>query len=364
MLRKSVTLSLQEKIELIKKSGKKVFSLSNPSFNAKNLKETNLNYFNLQGNLTGEEELKKIAKNYFFKDWENINKAKHNILITNGAKAALYCVFRGLTNQNNKNICVINPNWPTYLDLIKLCNAKPFFYNTYLNERFNLNLPKLKKYLIKHKIKILVLTTPNNPTGKIIENSTLNELIQICSLLKCYLVIDESFSSYLFNQKKIILKKKFSSEYLILINSFSKNFHLQGLRLGAILCFKNLFKIFANIHIAVNGAPNSTAQQIVINHKKNILNNKKINIAKKLKIVTNFFKSKNVHFYQPDGSFYLFPKIKNLKNFIDNSEKNGLFYLSGTAFGNLYKDYYRFCFEKKTNELNSILKIMDKHELY
>ena len=364
MLRKSITLSLQEKTELIKKSGKKVFSLSNPTFNAKNLKKINLNYFNLQGKLTGEEELKEIAKNYLFNDWKNINKTKHNILITNGAKAALYCVFRGLTNQNNKNICVINPNWPTYVDLIKLCDAKPFFYNTYLNENFDLNLLKLKKYLIKHKIKILVLTTPNNPTGKIIDNSTLNELIQICSLLKCYLVIDESFSSYFFNVKETILKKNFSSEYLILINSFSKNFHLQGLRLGAILCFKNLLKVFENIHIAVNGAPNSPAQIIIIKNKKNILNNEKISTAKKLNIVTNFFKSKNVDFYQPDGSFYLFPKIKNLKNFVENSEKNGLFYLSGSAFGNLYKNHYRFCFEKKTNELNSILKIMDKHDLY
>ena len=49
--------------------------------------------------------------------------------------------------------------------------------------------------------------------------------------------------------------------------------------------------------------------------------------------------------------FILFPKIKNLKNFLDNSEKKGLFYLSGSAFGNIYKDHYRFCLKKKLMNL-------------
>ena len=364
MLRKSVTLSLQEKISFINKSGKQAFSLSNPSFNPKNLKNINLKYFNLQGNLSGDQRLKDIAKIHLFEDWQNIDKLKHDILITNGAKAALYCVFKGLINQNQKNICVINPNWPTYVDLIKLCNAKPFFYNTHLKDNFNINLQKLKKFIINHKIRILILTNPNNPTGKIIKNNTINELIKICTALKCYLVIDESFSLYFFNEKELFIKKELSSKYLIIINSFSKNFHLQGLRLGAILSVKNLLAIFTNIHIAINGAPSSIAQNIVIDHKKNALKLHKSGTLSNLKIVTNFLKSKNVQFYKPDGSFYLFPKIKNLKNFLNNSEKRGLFYLSGSAFGNKYKDHYRLCFEKKTNELNSILKIMDKYELY
>ena len=61
MLRKSVTLSLQEKISFINKSGKQAFSLSNPSFNPKNLKNINLKYFNLQGNLSGDQRLKDLT---------------------------------------------------------------------------------------------------------------------------------------------------------------------------------------------------------------------------------------------------------------------------------------------------------------
>ena len=193
MIRKSLTLSLQEKIEQRRQLGKKVFSLSNPSFNPKKLNKIYLKNFNLQGKLTGETKLKEIAKNTLFNDWQIKNNKLNKVLITSGAKAALYCIFRGLIEMNQKNICVINPNWPTYFDIINLANGKPYVFNTYLKDNLNLDLEKLEHTIIKNKINILFLKTPNNPTGKIIDNLTLNKLISICSKLKCYLVIDESF---------------------------------------------------------------------------------------------------------------------------------------------------------------------------
>ena len=62
MIRKSLTLSLQEKIEQRRQSGKKVYSLSNPTFNSKTLNKISLRSYNLQGKLTGEQKLKKIEK--------------------------------------------------------------------------------------------------------------------------------------------------------------------------------------------------------------------------------------------------------------------------------------------------------------
>ena len=361
MIRKSLTLSLQEKIENRKQSGKQVFSLSNPSFNPKKLNKIDLVNFNLQGKLTGETKLKEIAKNTLFHDWQIKKNNSNKILITSGAKAALYCVFRGLIERNQKNICIINPNWPTYFDIIQLANGNPYNFNTYLKDDFNLDLEKLKNTIIKNKINILVLTTPNNPTGKIIDSLTLNKLILLCSKLKCYLVIDESFSSYYFEMKKRLVSKNFNNKYTILVNSFSKNFHLQGLRLGAILCSEKLFDIFSNIHIAINGAANYVSQQIIIKNKNKIL--KENNIHKKLQMVTNYLDSKNVRYYKPDGSFYIFPEIKNKKIFKSATMKNGLFYLEGSAFGNIYKNYYRFCFEKKIDELQLILNIMEENDI-
>ena len=73
MIRKSLTLSLQEKIEQRRQSGKKVYSLSNPTFNSKTLNKVSLRSYNLQGKLTGEQKLKKIAQDYLFNNFIIVN---------------------------------------------------------------------------------------------------------------------------------------------------------------------------------------------------------------------------------------------------------------------------------------------------
>ena len=80
--------------------------------------------------------------------------------------------------------------------------------------------------------------------------------------------------------------------------------------------------------------------------------------------VSNFLISKEIEFYKPDGSFYIFPKIKYYSNFIKNCNKNGLFFLKGDLFGKKYKNYYRLCFEKTNKELDKILNIMNKNHLF
>ena len=80
MIRKSLTLSLQEKIEQRRQSGKKVYSLSNPTFNPKNLNKISLKNYNLQGMLTGEKELKEIAQDYLFNNWRIKNKSKNKMI--------------------------------------------------------------------------------------------------------------------------------------------------------------------------------------------------------------------------------------------------------------------------------------------
>ena len=358
-MRKSVTLSLQENIEKMRSQKKFAVSLSNPSFDPKELKKISIKNFNMQGKLSGHEKVISLAEKKLLKNWI-INK-NNKTLITNGAKAGLYCIFKTIAGKNNKNFAIINPNWPTYVDLIDLCNSKSFFFDTQMKDDYEIDFLKLNKFLSTNKIKLLVLSSPNNPSGKIYDTKAITNLIKICQSNKCYLVIDESFSSHTFNKKLFDKPINLNSKYVIIVNSFSKNFHLQGLRLGIIHASKKLIERFTNIHIAVNGAPNTVSQYIIYS-KKELLTAP--NIKDKMSLVANFLKSKNVNFYTPDGSFYLFPQIKNKKKFSQLANKNGLFFLEGREFGNSYKGFYRFCFEKNKSELKKIIKIMEKHEIY
>lgn len=364
MVRKSVTLSLQEKIEKIRAKKGIAFSLSTPTFVPKVIKNPNLKKFNIQGTLSGEKKLINLAKKYLFYNWKIKNTNQIELLITSGAKAALYCIFKVIGDRfKQKHFGIVNPNWPTYIDLIKISGAKSFFFNTTLKNNYEIDLNSITKFIKKNNLKILIISSPNNPSGKIYETNTIKKLINICEENKCYLVIDESFSLYIFREEFKRTYIAYESKYLILVNSFSKNFHLQGLRLGVILASKSLIEEFANIHIAINGAPNNLSQKLIINNSESLLNI--VDIKKKMNFVSNFLSSKGVEYYKPDGSFYLFPKILNKKKFRNLSTKKGLFYLDGKYFGSkIYNGYYRFCFEKKQTELKKIINIMNRYEIY
>lgn len=364
MIRKSVTLSLQEKIDKVRVRRGYGLSLSTPTFVPKSIKNISLKKFNIQGNLSGEKKLINLAKKYLFYHWKVKKNNQIDLLITSGAKAGLYCIFKVIADKfKQKNFGVVNPNWPTYVDLIKISGAKSFFFNTILKNNYEINLNSLEKFIKKKKLRILIISSPNNPSGKIYESKAIERLINICKKNKCYLVIDESFSSHIFNEKIKGLCMNYQGEYLILVNSFSKNFHLQGLRLGAILAPKKLIEEFTNVHIAINGAPNYLAQNLIINNNKSLL--KTEDIKKKMNLVTSFLSSKRVEYYKPDGSFYLFPKILNTKKFRNLSNKKGLFYLNGKYFGGkIYSSHYRFCFEKKKSELKKIIYLMNKYSIY
>ena len=364
MFRKSITLSLQDEINFLKKRKKFAISLSNPTFEKKNLKNFNLENFNMQKSLSGEDKLIDLAKKNLLKQWVIKKPKENNIIITNGAKAGLYCVFKVIANRHKtNNFGIINPNWPTYIDLIKISGATPVFFNTKIENKYDINITDLEKFIKIKKLRILVISNPNNPSGKIYNHQIIKKIINICEKNKCYLVLDESFSSHVFEKKFLQNKKDYKSKFLIIINSFSKNYHLQGLRLGVILAEKKLVEKFSNLHIAINGAPNNVSQNLIINHNKTLLKTK--DSKKKMKYVTDFLFSKGVDFYKPEGSFYIFPKILNKKNFKDLSKKYGLFYISGENFGSkTYKDHYRFCFEKNKNELKKIIQIMNKNKIY
>ncbi len=364
MLRKSITLSLQDEINFLKKRKKFAISISNPSFEKKNLKNLNLENFNVQKSLSGEEKLIDLAKKNLLRQWIIKKPKENNIIITNGAKAALYCVFKVIANRQKKNnFGIVNPNWPTYIDLIKISGATPVFFNTKIENKYEIDIKTLEKFIKIKKLKILIISNPNNPSGKIYNHQIIKKIITICEKNKCYLVLDESFSSHVFKKRFAQDKKDYKSKFLIIINSFSKNYHLQGLRLGVILAKKKLVEEFSNVHIAINGAPNNVSQDLIINYNKILLKTK--DIKKKMKYVTDFLFSKGVDFYKPDGSFYIFPKILNKKNFKNLSKKYGLFYISGENFGSkIYKDHYRFCFEKSKNELKKIIQLMNKNKIY
>src|SRR5271157_531352 len=93
--------------------------------------------------------------------------------MTSGGRLALYYAF--CTLPKKARVGLISPDWPAYRDLARFMDFQPVFFQTHLEESWNLDLDAVRD----SNCDALVLNTPNNPTGKIYDQSTFDRLIQI-----------------------------------------------------------------------------------------------------------------------------------------------------------------------------------------
>lgn len=153
--------------------------------------------------------------------------AKYSIICGNGADDIL---FRLILSLRPKHALVIEPTYEEYSRMLQITGCSVDHYVLSSEDGFIADsrlLNALKEY------DIVLLCNPNNPTGCLIPDALLNNVIDQCHNENIVLVIDECFIEFLPDWKKLSLKKRASvSSDLIIIDAFTKKYSLAGFRLG------------------------------------------------------------------------------------------------------------------------------------
>ncbi|MBO5953613.1 MAG: pyridoxal phosphate-dependent aminotransferase [Oscillospiraceae bacterium] len=153
------------------------------------------------------------------------------IICTIGAMGALYLASICTLNPGDEMI-VLAPHWPNYNNMVKMCHAVPVHVNIYGEE----NLKNLRQNLlaaITPKTKALILNTPSNPTGQILEWEHLQIIADIAKAHDLTVFSDEVYHTILFEgEHRSIVQIEGMRERTILIESLSKRYSMTGWRVG------------------------------------------------------------------------------------------------------------------------------------
>ena len=119
---------------------------------------------------------------------------------------------------------------------------------TAFSNGFNLEIDEIKQIHHKEKFRVIMFSNPNNPTGIIYDGNFLKHLDQLAQDCGFYVVIDQSFSKVIFDHDKWSKSRFHNSDRVIVVDSFSKNYLLQGARVAATLVPTHVTENFINIH--------------------------------------------------------------------------------------------------------------------
>ncbi len=178
---------------------------------------------------SGIPELKEAIVSKFKND-NQIHYQPDQIIVGSGSKPLLYCAFQVLCNPVDE-VIVPTPAWSSYVEQIKLAGAKPILLP--LNPPFTLTADHLKKVITK-RTKIILLNSPSNPTGAILEKKELEKIAQLVVQKKLWVVTDEMYEKIVFKGLHISIASlgKEIAERTITVNGFSKTYAMTGWRVG------------------------------------------------------------------------------------------------------------------------------------
>jgi aspartate aminotransferase len=362
------------KAKVLEKQGKDIVHLEigEPDFDTpKNIKEAatralNAGYTHYTPS-SGLPEVKQVIAEYISKT-RKLDVKPEEVVVTPGAKPVMFFSMLSLVSPGDE-VMYPNPGFPAYEALIKFVDAKPVPIPLKEENEFSFD-PEYVKERITKKTKMIVLNSPENPTGGIIPREDLKVLADCLENRDDVFVLsDEIYSKIVYEGKsESISQFPGMKEKTIILDGFSKTYAMTGWRLGYGVMRKDLAGKMAQLMTNSNSCTNAFVQLAGVEALKGPQTELEKMVAEFRKrrevIVDGLNKIVGITCTKPHGAFYAFPNITgtgmNSRKLGDQLLQNaGVAVLPGISFGEYGEGYLRLSF---ANSIENIKKALGRIE--
>jgi aspartate aminotransferase len=356
-LAESQTLAMAKKSRELQAQGRDIISLSigEPDFNtpdfikeaAKKAIDNNITRYTP---VPGLLDVRKAISEKFKRD-NNLNYSAEQIVVSTGAKQSIANVILSMVNPGEEVIVPI-PYWVSYIETIKLAEGIPVTIPTSVESNFKITPAQLKN-AITPKTKMMVFSTPCNPSGSVYSKDELKALAEIIIQYPDLYVISDEIYEYInfIGKHESFAQFDFIYDRVITVNGVSKGYAMTGWRIGYIGAPKWIADACEKMQGQFTSGACSIAQMAAMEGVKaepSVTFEMRDAFKKRRDLVLGLLKEiPGLKTTIPDGAFYIFPDIssyfgKSYNNYhIKNSNDLSMFLLeegnvalvSGDAFG-------------------------------
>ena len=359
MLSESITIAVSSLAQELKAEGKDIisFSAGEPDFDTPQvIKDAAIaainNGYTKYTAVDGIAELKEAIANKLKRD-NNLEYKPNQIIVNNGAKHSLFNLFSA-TIEEGDEVIIPAPYWVTYPELVKYCGGTVVEIQTTDETAFKIT-PEQLKNAITPNTKMLVLTTPSNPTGAIYSKEELEALSEVLKGTDILVASDEMYEKLTydgeFTSTASISEDMFKRT--ITINGLSKSVAMTGWRFGYMAAYDTeLIKATKKLQSQSTSNINSITQYAAIpgldgSADADIKMMRKEFVKRRDEAVKLFNEIDGLSVLKPSGAFYLFVNIKEISHdSLEFSkallEQKGVAVVPGVGFGS--EGYFRFSF--------------------
>ncbi len=356
-MEESATIAMSRKSRELKAEGKDIISLSlgepdffTPQFIKDAAVEAMENNFTMYTPVPGYDDLRESISLKFKRD-NGLDYTKDQIVVSTGAKQSIANVVLSIVGPGDE-VIVPAPYWVSYVEIVKVAEGTPVVINAGIENDFKINGKQLEA-AITPKTKMLIFSTPCNPTGSVYSKEELKDLADVLKKYPHIVVISDEIYEHINFIGKHESLAQFPEVYnqVVTINGVSKAWAMTGWRLGYIGAPKVIADACNKVQGQFTSGTCSITQKAAIAAMKadpSVLKDMIAAFNNRRKLVLSALNEMpGVNANVPVGAFYVFPEIssffgKSYNGFtVHNADDMCLYLLSealvalvtGDAFG-------------------------------
>ena len=290
------------------------------------------------------------------------------IIVTVGGNEAVFMAMMGLLNFGDE-VLIPDPCWLNYFYCVQMAGAVPISVPAKQEHQFT---PRIEDFRsrITDKTKMIVINTPNNPTGAVYGAESLEELARLAEEKDLYVLSDEIYEKMVYDGNRHV---SFGSlpgmkERTITVNGFSKNYSMTGWRLGFVAASPDAVSAMVRVHQYVTICATSFAQWGAVAALTGPQDDVKHMIAefdRRGALVSSALQEMpGIQVSKPAGAFYIFPSIKEtgkssqeMAEYLLDEAKIAV--VPGHVFGDFGEGYIRLSYANSFENLEMAMSRMN-----
>ena len=230
-----------------------------------------------------------------------------------GGKHSIFNIVSVLVQQGDE-VIIPAPYWVSYPDIVKYAGGKPVYVESLPEDGFSVKASVIEK-AITPKTRMVILSSPNNPTGGVIPPDEYERILAACKKHNVWLMGDECYSHFTYDPHKpySIASAASSKDHVIIIGSMSKTFAMTGWRIGYTLAPEALIQATVKLQSQSTSNPTSIAQHAALEAMRGSMDSVPVMLAeyekRRKRIVEGLRAISGVTCGWPGGAFYAFPNV-------------------------------------------------------
>ena len=349
-LKPSLTLAIAAKAKELQQAGRDICSLSagepdfdTPAFIVEATRRALMDGVTRYGPAAGDPELRAAVAEKLSRE-NGVATRPEQVLITNGGKQAIYNLFQVLLNPGDQ-VLLPAPYWLSYPEIAALAGASVTVLPTRAENGFQLDFEALEA-AITPRTRLLVLNTPSNPTGRVMQRSELEAIADLLRRHPRVQVMSDEIYEFLLAEghqhHSFAAVAADLAERCFTVNGFAKGWAMTGWRLGYLAGAEPVVKAAAALQSQSTSNVCSFAQKgalAAIQGSRDCVHSMAESYNRRRLLLTEGLQTiEGVTLVAPEGAFYAFPQLPESAggsmDFCRRAlEQEGLAVVPGLAFG-------------------------------